>query len=332
MKLITENGFTIIQVPVRDFKLEWFDKPKKSGSGNYVNANFFGSYDDTGYSEDGSSVNFTLPSGNLICDVDQSKLNTTEAHYMLERGSYLSFTKWYFNSYKWKYLNNLYGKATTNFYIRDNKAYIEDLYELGDLGTGVDYAVAGIPCLRNGNDVKWKTYVSPQGWDASSLRATTHIFLGLTKSADDNVYIIIWKSMTNNLIYSAEFYNAISSLTKIKFKDIIKLDGGGSYICRSEALGINDYTSENRRINCIIRFDETATIPVDDNGTVSDLPTRVANLENEVKDIKELLKATQLSNEKLSTDIASLRDYIQETMHSLSSMYNELDSDAAALK
>ena len=122
---------------------------------------------------------------------------------------------------------------------------------------------------------------------ADTVRNTWHNFVAIKYGDEDNVYLIQWQSnntygwnKTGNLIYSAEFYKKVKDLG---FKDIIKLDGGGSFICRSSTLGIDQYTDENRRINCIITFDE---VPVDEdkNEKISELKAENAKLKQQLKE------------------------------------------------
>jgi hypothetical protein len=107
--------------------------------------------------------------------------------------------------------------------------------------------------MRNGEDVKWLTFVKNQGWTGQELYATWHIFLGLKKEYPNIIYAMAWKSTTSNLIYSGEAYKKFKALG---FYDVIKLDGGGSFYFNAN--GTTKATSENRRINTIIEFGPAA--------------------------------------------------------------------------
>jgi len=222
------------------------NQPKKSlKKVNYCNANFFGSYDE-------SKTKFTLPVGHLICDFDldlKDASNKYCSQYCHERGTF-NGTKFTFDSSKWKYDNKFYNKALTTLQIINNKATISDVVTLP---SNLSYAITGIPVMLNGNDVKWKDYVKPQGWDGSELYATYHIFVGIKQEPADTIYVMGYKTSTSNMIYSGEVYKVFKNLG---FRDVIKLDGGGSYYLN--AANTTKATNENRRINAIIEFGSAA--------------------------------------------------------------------------
>lgn len=329
MKLIQENGFTIIKVPKKNFKLEFFDKRKKSGTGNYINATFFGGFDDTGYTPDGSSEHFTLPIGPCICDISKNNTCAAAYHYSTnsDRGySTYEGTKSVYNSYKYEFQNPFYGKETTCFIV--DKDYNISIRNITEVDSSWRYCVCGIPCLQNSQDVAWKTYVSKQGWDYSSLRATTHNFLGMVKGDTENVYLMSWKSTTSNLIYSAEFYNAVTQLS-LKFTDVIKLDGGGSFIMRSETLGINSYTSEDRQINCIIRFDDISVDPEPD--PTPTIPTEeLKALDDKINKLRDDMNAgfdvVDNNSDAIYTALKSTSATINTIQSSIAGIYSALDS------
>ena len=300
---MAENGIQIIKVPIKDFKLVWCDKPKRNVYGNFINANYFGKYDEK--NEDGSTTNFTLPVAHLLCDIDYDSENNWEKHYQNERGVVIDNGKrWLFNSNKWDFMNEaFYQKSISTLLIsKTNKALIVDIKDLSEAyANDYKYAVSGVPCLKDGQDVKWYDYCAPQGWGADTVRNTWHNFVAIKYGDEDNVYLMQWQSnntygwnKTGNLIYSAEFYKKVKDLG---FKDIIKLDGGGSFICRSSTLGIDQYTDENRRINCIITFDE---VPVDEdkNEKIYELEAENAKLKQQLKEAGDSI--TEL-NDKYNT-------------------------------
>lgn len=230
-----KNGIHIVEVAAEDFKIVMVDKKKKSAAkSNYINANFFGCFQ-------GSNGNFTLPVGHIVCDFDAP--DETE-FYCKERGSFED-KKFIFNSSTFSYMNSLYGNAVSTLIVSDGKATIDEVKDLPDC----DYAIAGIPVMRNGNDVKFATDVKKQGWGSSSLYGTWHAFVGL-KTDRTKIYVIGMRTYTANMITSAE---AFKKLKALGFVDVIKLDGGGSFVMNVNGRAVAS-TSENRRINAIITF------------------------------------------------------------------------------
>ena len=135
--------------------------------------------------------------------------------------------------------------------VKDGKAYID---EIVSLPSGLSYAIGGIPIMRKGEDVSWKNFVSKQGWTGGELYATWHNFLGIKEENATTIYVMAWKSTTSNMISSAEAYKQFKALG---FRDVIKLDGGGSFYFNAN--GTTKATTENRRINTIIEFGPAAT-------------------------------------------------------------------------
>ena len=111
---------------------------------------------------------------------------------------------------------------------------------------GTDYAVSGIPVLRDGKACT-TAQAKAQGWDTSPLRATWHTLVGL--KGDGMVYVMGWQSRTANLLDSGEAARVFRGLG---FVDVLKLDGGGSYYQNRE--GAVSKTAENRRINSVLRW------------------------------------------------------------------------------
>ena len=184
MSYYVSNGVNIVDVPVSQFKITMANAPKKSlGKVNYCNANFFGVYH-----EENKKVDFTLPVGHLICDYSLNPNSSRSAywcnHYCHERGT-VQNGKFTFDSGKWSYDNRFHGKPLTTLQIKDGKATISDI---SILPPGLDYAITGIPIMLNGQDVKWQTYVKPQGWDGSELYGTSHIFVGIKQEPSDRTH------------------------------------------------------------------------------------------------------------------------------------------------
>lgn len=249
MKYYVKNNVNIVEVPVSQFKITMVNGLKKSlGKTNYCNANFFANYD-----EDKGKTKFTLPIGHIVCDYEINPSKDASSkwcdHYCHERGTFNN-SKFTFDSSTFSYMNKFCGKPLTTLQVSNGKAIISDITRVP---AGLDYAVTGIPIMKNGADVKWLTYVKPQGWDGSELYATSHIFIGLKTVPADTIYVMGWTSKTSNMIYSAEAYKVFKALG---FRDVIKLDGGGSYYLNAN--GTTKATSENRRINAIIEFGSAA--------------------------------------------------------------------------
>jgi N-acetylmuramoyl-L-alanine amidase len=229
-----KNGIHIVEIPTAEFAIQMVDQRKKSCGTNVANAGFF-----AGYKEQGDS--FTLPVAHLVCDYAAESPHTWR--YCQERGRF-NGEKFSFDSSTWSYMNPFVGKAISTLIIHDGKAEIRDIRTLPDC----EYAISGVPIMRDGEDVKFATYVKGQGWDASSLYATWHTFLGL-KDDRSTVFLMAMKTTTVNMVLSAEAYKKFKALG---FLDVIKLDGGGSFYLNADGKTVS--TLENRRINSIITF------------------------------------------------------------------------------
>lgn len=238
MKYSEVNGIRMMEVPAGEAKISLYDGRKKSMGRNRCNAGFFGTYDEPG-------ARFTLPVGHLVCDFKAQEKWTR--HYCTERGQFAG-ERFRFDGGSWAYMNPLQGKAVSTLVITGGKASIRVLEHAPGLDD-CDYAIAGVPIMERGEDVKFKTYVRGQGWDGSSLYATWHIFAGVKEAEADKVYIMAMKTTTGNMILSAE---AFRKFKKLGFRDVIKLDGGGSFYLN--AAGKKKYTAENRRVCTVFDF------------------------------------------------------------------------------
>lgn len=235
MKYYVESNIYTIQCSPKEFGLALVNEKKKNvAKSTYTNANFFGNY-----SEQGES--FTLPAGHLVADYESE--SKWERHYCEERGKFIG-NKFYFDASTWPLDKAFCGKNLTSFIMENDCARIEEIKSLKD---NFQYAVSGIPVIRNGEDVKFYGDVTGQGYDGSPLYATKHIFIGL-KQNDPNIYIMGYKTTTSNLIYSAEMFKKLSALG---YYDVIKLDGGGSYHFEVDD-EIKDTMSGNRRISAVV--------------------------------------------------------------------------------
>lgn len=242
MKQYTKNNINIIECAPSEFSIVLVDRTKKNvGYTTYVNAGFFGNFSDK--TKTNRTEYFTLPVGNLACDVDNTSECLTKAlkgRGSLEKGHYE------FNAYKFNYYNQFYNKETTMFVVNKNGVpSIGEYKELPD----VKYGIVGVPIMRNGNDVIFNTFVRNQGWDSSTLYATKHTFLGM-KQGSNTIYIMGTETKTNNMISSGEAYRRFKALG---FYNVIKLDGGGSYFQKYNGKILGN-TSENRQINTVIKL------------------------------------------------------------------------------
>lgn len=237
MKYYKTNNIHIIEVPIKDFKIVMNDSQKKTAfSRNYCNAGFFANFSENGQP-------FTLPVAHLVCDYNANSSVTKK--YCTERGKF-DGNKFTFDSSTWSYRNQFYKKSLSTLLIKNDKSEIKDIVSVP---IGYNYAISGIPVIRDGIDVSYKNYVIPQGWDSSPLYATWHTFIGLKKDTD-MIYIIGMKTATWNLISTSEAYNKLKTLDMY---DVIKLDGGGSFHMNVDGKAVAS-TYENRRINTIICF------------------------------------------------------------------------------
>lgn len=251
MKYYIKNNAHIIECDVSEFSIELVNKTKKNVSyDNYTNANFFGNYSEQG-------EKFTLPAGHLVADYNAT--GKWIKYYCEERGDIVG-NKFFFDSSKWKLNNQFYNKNLSTLFISNGIAKID---RMKSISKNYDYAVSGVPVMKDGKDVKFYGDVTGEGYDGSTLYATKHIFVGMKKN-DPKIYIIGYKTSTSNLVYSGEMFKKLSSLGMY---NVIKLDGGGSYHFKANGI-VKDTTAENRRINAILKITpkkEEVTIPNNNN-------------------------------------------------------------------
>ena len=227
----------VVKVPVETFAIKLVDKRKLDCGVNTANAGFFGTYH-----EDNQA--FTLPAGHLICDFAADGKWTR--HYCEERGTF-NGEKFSFNCAEWSYQNALQGKTLSTLVVRGGKATVEDTVSL----PSADYAISGVPVIRNGEKCSWSEYVTKQGWSSSTARSTWHTLIGI-KDNPTVVYVIGMESTTSNLVSSSEAYDVFMPMG---FRELLKLDGGGSFYFNVD--GTISATQENRRINTILAFEGT---------------------------------------------------------------------------
>ena len=227
----TVNGLTICRAD--DFSIEYCDRKKKNiPEDRYINGGFFGNY------KSASGTLFTLPVGNLVCDI--GGVDPAAEKYIKP---YISGGKLRLgcdNNASAQYHGR---KVSTLVKTRSGKVYVADL---SAPPSDAIYAISGVPTVRNGDDVDYYNYVKKQGWDESCMYATYRNWLGIR---DGEIWVISGKTSTRNYIYGMEFWRKINGE---KFGDIICLDGGGSYVRKTSA---GKYaTVENRRINNYITY------------------------------------------------------------------------------
>lgn len=188
--------------------------------------------------------------GHLICDYE-AEASKWCTHYCKQRGT-LKGTKLTYDSNKATWDRQFMGKNLSCLIVANGAARIEERTEVSSIKC--DYLISGIPVIRGGQDVSWSKMVRPQGWNGGELYGTSHVLLGLKGSPSNTVYILCWKSTSGNMVSSGEAYRKFKAMG---FTDVIKLDGGGSFMMNVN--GKTKYTSENRQINTIITFDPTDT-------------------------------------------------------------------------
>ena len=227
----TVNGLTICRAD--DFSIEYCDRKKKNiPEDRYINGGFFGNY------KSASGSLFTLPVGNLVCDI--GGVDPAAEQYIKP---YISGGKLRIgcdNNASAQYHGR---KVSTLVKTRSGKVYVADL---SAPPSDAIYAISGVPTVRGGDDVDYYNYVKAQGWDESCMYATYRNWLGIR---DGEIWVISGKTSTRNYIYGMEFWKKIRDE---KFDDIICLDGGGSYVRKT---GTGKYaTVGNRRINNYITY------------------------------------------------------------------------------
>lgn len=268
MKRYKQNNVNIIECTPEEFRIVLKSKRKKDlPEKTYVNANFFANYDE-------GKIKFTLPVGHLVCDFDCDLVPVKK--YCNERGKFKG-NKYCFDSGAWRYMNQFYGKSVSTFVIQNG---VPKVFDLIHADFSYDYAVTGVPIIRNGQDVKFKSYVVGQGWDGSTLYATKHIFIGL-KPNNNHIFVMGWKSSTGNLIYSGEAYKKFNAMG---FSEVVKLDGGGSYIMKYNGTTV-DSTLENRMDNAFIIIEDKSNMGDTSDNTYLK-PNRVLNKYDKGQDVK----------------------------------------------
>lgn len=233
LSVVTMNGYTIERAT--DFSIVYWDKSKKKGTAkSYVNGGFFGFF------KEGVTA-FTLPVGNLVCDVTPD----SRLVYAAEK-----YWKPYISGGKFRYSiannvsNQFHGKKVTTLVLpRNGTPYMDEI-----LAPPIDarYAISGIPVIRNGVDVSYNSFVKPQGWDSSPFYATSRNFIGLKGSS---IWIVSGTSKSTNFVATSEVYNAVKDFG---FDDLMAGDGGGSYYHKYN--GKTPFMLSDRDVNNLVIF------------------------------------------------------------------------------
>lgn len=203
------NGYTLVRA--NDFSIKYWDKSKKKYSASsYINAGFWAPYKESG-------VAFTLPVGNLVCDISLADVKPVAQNHL----------KNYVKGIKLRYNTNdnaslqFHGKKVSTLVLPTNGTpYIDELASVPETAR---YAISGIPVIRKKVDVSYNNFVLPQGWDASPFYATSRNFIGLKGSS---IWIVTGTSKTTNFVAKSEVYE---KLKDFEFDDLIALDGGSSF-------------------------------------------------------------------------------------------------------
>lgn len=229
MKYSIINGIRVVEVPARDLRVILYDDRKKAMGPNRCTGGYFGKYKD----EDGER--YILPAGHVVCDFEATN----------ERVRLRCEQRGVFKGGRLYYTAPLNGRPLSTLFILNGAAYVREVPAAPSV---CSYAISGLPVLRSGNPVGYEAALA-QGWDGSPVRPTLHIFAGVKSNIADTVYILGMKTSTGNLLTSGE---AARKCKTLGLRDVIKLDGGGSYYIN--AGGNIQATAENRHICTILDF------------------------------------------------------------------------------
>lgn len=225
------DGLTI--VPVEEMKIVYHDAGKRDAPyKRYANGGFFAAY------RSGTGAYFTLPVGNLCCDIP--KLPAEAQKYLLPhvRNGKLRYDCTANASAQF------HGKSPSTLVIPENgKPYVA---ELAQIPATARYAISGVPTIRRGDDVDYHRFMQPQGFDENCMVAGFRHWIGLR---DGKLWHIYGETKAKNYIYGMEVWK---KLQKEGFSDVLCLDGGGSYYRKWD--GKAQSTAGNRRINTVVVF------------------------------------------------------------------------------
>lgn len=111
------------------------------------------------------------------------------------------------------------------------------------------YAISGLPVTLDYEDVSWSRVCLPQGWTGDELRASKHICISYK---DGNILLFGIETKKKNP--ASAITEIWQKLKRYNLKDVLLLDGGGSYIIDINGKNV-DVTSGDRRVNNFIVYD-----------------------------------------------------------------------------
>jgi len=232
--------FYIIEYTPEEFKLIYWDKTKNLiRYPHYFSGGFFAYYAKV---VNGKKIYYTLPVANICADnggniplVAQRDINEwTNNKGLLNNKVILSCDE--------NGKDNFHNKNVSTLLVyNNNNIEVKDIHILP---SNIKYAISGVPCIRDKQDVDWEHYVEPQGWKDDVMRATYRNWLAIK---DNNIFLISGRTRTTNYVYGMEFFKAMKDLN---LEDCIGLDGGGSYRLYSKGW-LNIATAGARTINNI---------------------------------------------------------------------------------
>lgn len=231
-EVVNLNGFKIERA--HDFSIIYWDKSKKKGTASsYINGGFFGYYKENG-------INFTLPVGNLMCDIPSGSIPMVAFKYLSGciHGKKLCYGTNDNASpqFKGKLVSTLVLPQTGTPYVR----------ELAAPPASCRYAISGVPVIRAGVDVSFNNVVKPQGWDDSCFYATSRNFIGIKGTS---LWIVSGATKTSNYVATSEVYD---KLKDFGFDELVCLDGGGSWYHKYQ--GKADFVWADRNVNNLILY------------------------------------------------------------------------------
>ena len=231
-EVVNLNGFKIERI--HDFSILYWDKSKKKGTAsNYINGGFFGYYKENG-------VNFTLPVGNLMCDLEPGSISSVALKYLswCIRGKKLCYGTNDNASAQFK------GKAVSTLVLpQTGTPYVR---ELAAPPASCRYAISGVPVIRARVDVSYNNFVKPQGWDDSCFYATSRNFIGIKGTS---LWVVSGTTKTSNYVATSEVYEKLKGFG---FDELICLDGGGSWYHKYN--GKADLVWADRNVNNLILY------------------------------------------------------------------------------
>lgn len=233
--VVVFDDIPMFKLRIDKFRILWTDKPKSVTLPNAeiaFNLGYFANFQENG-------VWFTLPVANLVADIDFQKISPCAVKYIKERPH--TENKVAFSTYN-NSSRQFAGKNVSTLVVKNGEAWIYSMKEV--TLDGADYAVSGVPIIRDGKFAE-NSY-KQEGWDSSVSRPTYHGFLGIRNR---ELFYFYLKTDTYNCITTGEVYDKVKHFG---FDDLIKIDGGGSFVFNCK--GDDEYdvkTSEDRRLNNI---------------------------------------------------------------------------------